>query len=465
MKYKIVIGLEIHVELLTSSKLFCSCSSEFGKEPNTLVCPVCFGLPGSLPVLNQAAVTQAVRAALALECRINETSIFARKNYFYPDLPKGYQITQDQHPLAEGGGLDSGGNRVSISRLHIEEDSGKLVHGPDSTLVDFNRSGIPLVEIVTTPCISSPAQARLFLEKLKQILEYTNVSDCKMEEGSLRCDANISLQPFGSPGLGTRTEIKNLNSFKAIELALEYEIQRQHQLLILDEEILFQTLRWDENKNITVPMRFKEQAHDYRYFPEPDLLPLRVDKEMITRNIESLPQLPQARQNQYIRKYGISENNAMVLTRTKGMADWFEQTVLAGAEPQQAANWLIGEVSRLQNRGVNSLLFKPQDLARLIELHGQGEVSGVAAKQVLAEMLSSGLNPEVIIQNRGLAQLNDTSELENLVERVISEYPVSVADYNAGRVKALGFLVGQAMKLSQGQANPALLKEIFSRKL
>ena len=465
MDYKVVIGLEVHVELLTRTKMFCACSTEFGAPPNSHVCPACLGLPGSLPVPNQEAVTQAIRAALALNCRINQTSIFARKNYFYPDLPKGYQITQTQ-PLAESGSVDIGTKTINISRLHIEEDSGKLIHTPDSTLVDFNRSGIPLAEIVTQPCISSPSEAKAFLETLKQVLEYGEVSDCKMEEGSLRCDANISLQELGSIFPGTRTEIKNLNSFRSVEKSLEYEIQRQRQLLEQGAAVNQQTLRWDEDSKITKPMRSKVQALDYRYFPEPDLPPLVVENEAIQEQREMLPEFPQARKARFMEDYALSEYDADGLTRTRAAADWFEQTVSAGALPREAAQWVMGEIPRLLSRDgleIGDIPFEPSDLARLIELAHQNVVSGMAAKQVLAQMFTIGGDPAEIIRQKGLDQVNDPAELRKMIEIVLFENPDSIKDFHAGKDKALGYLMGQAMKLSRGRANPVLLRELFER--
>jgi aspartyl-tRNA(Asn)/glutamyl-tRNA(Gln) amidotransferase subunit B len=463
MEVNTVIGLEVHVVLLTSAKLFCGCKTAFGAKPNSQSCPACLGLPGSLPVLNSEAVTQGVRAALALGCRINETSIFARKNYFYPDLPKGYQITQHLHPLAEAGSVDIGNEKIAIARLHLEEDAGKLFHTADSTLVDFNRSGIPLAEIVTTPCLSSPGQARIFLEKLKQILEYAQVSDCKLEEGSMRCDANISLHQAGLPEPGPRTEIKNLNSFRAVERALECERQRQLVLLRQGKEIRPATLRWDEVNSLVVPMRTKEQAPAYRYFPEPDLPPLVVSGDYICRCRESLPELPLPRKKRFLREYGIGEYVAEVLTRTRAMADWFEQTVQAGADPLLAANWLTGEVSRLLNQGEQPL--PPQDLARLLSLLEEGAISGTAAKQVLAEMFAGGFTPDEIVQRRGLEQVSDPLQLEIIVRKVVLENSAAVADFQAGKERAFKYLMGQGMKLSRGRANPKALERILLQEL
>lgn len=468
MEYKPVIGLEVHVELLTDTKLFCGCSTQHGAQPNTQVCPVCLGLPGALPVLSSMAVRQAVAAALALGCTVNKRSVFARKNYFYPDLPKGYQITQDVFPLAVEGVLEidfeSRIREISIARLHIEEDSGKLTHASDSTLIDYNRSGSPLAEIVTTPCLTSPSEAKAFLEALKQVLQYAGVSDCKMEEGSLRCDANISLQVNGEPG--ERTEIKNLNSFRAVERALAYEIRRHQQLLAQGGQVQRQTLRWDEDRERTFPMRIKEQALDYRYFPEPDLPPLILSADQIDNFQQKLPELPRIMKMRLVRDYNISEYDADVLTRTRAMAVWFEAAVKAGAPAKEATNWLTGEVAKLLNRegiSITELPFSHNQFARLLELLSQGEISGPGAKQVLGML--KGKDPEQIIEEQGLAQISDKDELEALVDTVVSQNLESVKDYLAGKEKALGFIMGQAMARTRGRANPMLLKEILIRKL
>lgn len=459
MKAEGVIGLEVHVQLLTREKLFCTCPTDFGAGANTRVCPVCLGLPGSLPVLNPEAVTVALRAALALGCTVNEISRFDRKHYFYPDLPKGYQITQHQHPLAQGGRVDTPFGSVDLDRLHLEEDAGKLMHTGESTLIDFNRSGLPLVEIVTGPCLTSASQARAFLESLRQVLLYANISDCRMEEGSLRCDANISLRGGG------RTEIKNLNSFKAVERSLEFEIARQSRMLAQGETVPVQTLRWDETQARTVPMRPKEMALDYRYLLEPDLLPLVIDAEIVDRAREDLPELPRPRAARFIKEYGLSPQNAAVLTLTREMADCFEQVVAAGASPRPAANLLLGEVSRLINQGGKQSLPSPHSLAELLALQEQGSISVTAAKEVLAQMFASGESADSILSRNSLSQLSDRHALENLAQAVIANNPNPVADYLGGKKQAFGYLMGLAMKESGGRANPALLKEIMIRKL
>ncbi|HOB34595.1 MAG TPA: Asp-tRNA(Asn)/Glu-tRNA(Gln) amidotransferase subunit GatB [Bacillota bacterium] len=453
--YEAVIGLEVHVELLTRTKLFCRCSTQFGAPPNSQVCPVCLGLPGALPVLNGEAVDQALKAAAALNCRINRISTFARKHYFYPDQPKGYQITQTR-PLAEGGRVDLGAFQVNIARLHLEEDAGKSIHTPECTLVDYNRSGIPLIEIVTEPCLRTPAQAREFLEHLRLIMEYAGISDCKMEEGSLRCDANISLRgPGGSTAV---VEIKNLNSFRAMERALAYEIRRQSRLLAQGKAVAAQTLRWDEAANRTVVMRSKEEAGGYRYLPEPDLPPLILDEAAIARACR-LPELPLARKARFIGAYGLSEADAHILIGDRMLADWFEAAVAAGARPRPAANWVLGEVARLRKE-TRHLPFTPADLARLIDMTERGAVSVAGAKKVLAVLAERGGDPEQIVHSLGLAQVSDREQLAEVARQAVAENPDAVRDYRSGKDRALRFLLGKAMKLSRGRANPQLLREL-----
>lgn len=466
MEYTPVIGLEIHVELLTETKLFCSCSSRFGAHPNTQVCPICLGLPGSMPVLNPEALSKAVTAALALGCKVNNRSIFARKHYYYPDLPKGYQITQHDFPLAEGGLVNLGSSAVPITRLHLEEDAGKLSHTSHATCVDYNRSGIALVEIVTSPCLVSPAQAKAFLEVLKQILQYAKVSDCRMEEGSLRCDVNVSLQSVHSSG--TRVEVKNLNSFRAVQQALDYEILRQRQLLELGGEIAKETRRWDEDKCRTMSMRNKEDAADYRFLPEPDLPLVILEINFLEEISQTLPELPLKRKARFLKDYGVSAEVAEALTRTRAMADWYEQAVAAGAEPRIAANWLTGEMTRLlilNGKDLSGLPFTPLDFACLLDLLARGTISGSAAKVVLAEMFTGQANPEAIIERLNLAQLSDRETLAKLARKTVAENPESASDFKAGRKKALGYLMGRAMELSIGRANPELLKAAITREL
>ncbi|WP_287155369.1 Asp-tRNA(Asn)/Glu-tRNA(Gln) amidotransferase subunit GatB [Candidatus Solincola tengchongensis] len=478
--YEAVIGLEIHAELKTRSKMFCSCDASFGGEPNTKTCPVCLGLPGVLPVLNRRAVELAVRLALALNCRIAERCIFHRKNYFYPDMPKNYQISQYDLPLGVGGYLDleteEGAFRVGITRVHMEEDTGKTVHASESgrihgseySLEDFNRAGVPLLEIVTEPDIRTPEQARLFMQELKSIMEHLEVSDCKMEEGSLRCDANVSLRPRGSSELGVKTEIKNMNSFRALYRALDYEIARQREVLETGGEIVQETRHWDADANVTTPLRTKEYAYDYRYFPEPDLVPLELDRSFIEEVRSSLPELPAERRRRFREEYGLPAHDAVLLTSSKAMGDYFEAAVAAGAPPKAVSNWMMGEISAFLNaRGleVNDLKVTPQRLAELVALVEKGTVSVTMAKAVLEEMLESGRPPLEVVEERGMAQISDRGELERLVEEVLEENPKVVEDYRKGKGKALGFLVGQVMRRTGGRANPQLVNEILAARL
>ncbi len=478
--YEAVIGLEIHAELKTRSKMFCSCDASFGGEPNTKTCPVCLGLPGVLPVLNRRAVELAVRLALALNCRIAERCIFHRKNYFYPDMPKNYQISQYDLPLGVGGYLDleteEGAFRVGITRVHMEEDTGKTVHASESgrihgseySLEDFNRAGVPLLEIVTEPDIRTPEQARLFMQELKSIMEHLEVSDCKMEEGSLRCDANVSLRPRGSSELGVKTEIKNMNSFRALYRALDYEIARQREVLETGGEIVQETRHWDADANVTTPLRTKEYAYDYRYFPEPDLVPLELDRSFIEEVRSSLPELPAERRRRFREEYGLPAHDAVLLPSSKAMGDYFEAAVAAGAPPKAVSNWMMGEISAFLNaRGleVNDLKVTPQRLAELVALVEKGTVSVTMAKAVLEEMLESGRPPLEVVEERGMAQISDRGELERLVEEVLEENPKVVEDYRKGKGKALGFLVGQVMRRTGGRANPQLVNEILAARL
>ena len=477
--YEAVIGLEIHAELKTHSKMFCSCDASFGGEPNTKTCPVCLGLPGVLPVLNRRAVELAVRLALALNCRIAERCIFHRKNYFYPDMPKNYQISQYDLPLGLGGHLDleteEGPFRVGITRVHLEEDTGKTVHmsesgrihGSEYSLEDFNRAGVPLLEIVTEPDIRTPEQARLFMQELKSIMEHLEVSDCKMEEGSLRCDANVSLRPRGSSGMGVKTEIKNMNSFRALYRALDYEISRQREILENGGEVVQETRHWDADANVTTPLRTKEFAYDYRYFPEPDLVPLELDREFIEEVRSSLPELPAERRRRFREEYGLPAHDAALLSSSKAMGDYFESAVAAGAPPKAASNWMLGEISAYLNaRGleIGDLKVTPDRLAELIDLVEKGTVSVTMAKSVLEEMLESGRRPREVVEERGMAQISDRAELERLVEEVLEENPKVVEDYRKGKEKALGFLVGQVMRRTKGRANPRMVSEVMVEK-
>jgi aspartyl-tRNA(Asn)/glutamyl-tRNA(Gln) amidotransferase subunit B len=473
-KYETVIGLEVHAELATKSKIFCSCPTEFGKEPNTHVCPVCLGFPGSLPVLNVRAVEYAIRAALALHCEIPSFAKFDRKNYFYPDLPKAYQISQYDLPMAVNGylevELDGQTKRIGITRVHLEEDAGKLIHAEygDYSLTDYNRTGVPLIEIVSEPDIRSPEEARVYLEKLKSILQYTGVSDVKMEEGSLRCDANVSIMPVGSGEFGTRTEIKNMNSFKAVQRGLEFEVIRQAQLLDAGERVVLETLRWDEGKGVTYSMRSKEEAHDYRYFPDPDLAPVIVEPAWVEEIRASLPEMPDARRLRYMSEWGLPEYDAGVITASKTMADFFEAVATEYHDAKVVANWMMGEISRhlnaegieLQDTGMT-----PAHLLELLKLQDNGTISGKIAKTVFEEMFLSGKMPADIVREKGLVQITDEGEIGSIVEQVISENPQSVEDYKNGKEKAIGFLVGQVMKLSRGKANPELVNRLLKEKM
>jgi aspartyl-tRNA(Asn)/glutamyl-tRNA(Gln) amidotransferase subunit B len=469
-KYETVIGLEVHVELSTKTKIFCGCSTEFGAPPNTHTCPVCLGHPGVLPVLNREAVNYAIKAAMALNCEIAEYSKFDRKNYFYPDLPKAYQISQYDQPIGKNGWIEIEVNgkkkRIGITRVHLEEDAGKLNHqeGGEGSLVDFNRVGVPLIEIVSEPDLRSPAEAKAYLEKLRTILLYTGVSDVKMEEGSLRCDANISLRPVGSSKFGTKTELKNLNSFRNVERALEYEQARQAELLERGERVVQMTLRWLENENRTKLMRSKEEAHDYRYFPEPDLVRLHIDEAWKEEIRRSLPELPDARKERYTREFGLSDYDANILIAAKEVADFFEQTVEAGAEPKLASNWIATEILGYLNaegKELSEIPVTPEHLADMIKLIQEGTISTKIAKQVLKEMLETGKEPKRIVEEKGLVQISDEGQLKEIVAQVLASNQQSVEDYRNGKDRALGFLVGQVMKATRGKANPQLVNKLI----
>ncbi|AAM23878.1 aspartyl-tRNA(Asn)/glutamyl-tRNA(Gln) amidotransferase subunit B [Caldanaerobacter subterraneus subsp. tengcongensis MB4] len=473
MKYEAVIGLEVHAELLTDSKIFCGCSTKFGSEPNTQVCPVCLGLPGTLPVLNKKVVEYAVRAGLALNCTIANFSKMDRKNYFYPDLPKAYQISQYDLPLCSNGYIEieveGGTKRIGIKRIHIEEDAGKLLHeGTDGSLVDYNRAGVPLIEIVSEPDISTPEEAYQYLVKLKSILEYTEVSDCKMQEGSLRVDTNVSVRPVGTTELGTKIELKNLNSFKAVQKALEYEIKRQIKVLEEGGTIVQETRRWNEAKGITEPMRTKEEAHDYRYFPEPDLVPIIVTEEWKEEIRKTLPEMPDAKRERFITQYGLPEYDAKVITSSKKMADFFEKCASNYHSPKIVSNWLMGEFARLLNdtgKEIDEVPITPDMLIELLKLVDDNVISGSIAKTVFEEMFFTGKNPQIIVEEKGLRQIADEGELRRIVRKVIEENPKSVEDYKKGKEKALGFLVGQVMKETKGKANPQLTNQLLREEL
>lgn len=478
MKYEAVIGLEVHTELRTATKIFCSCKTSFGAEPNTNVCPVCLGLPGVLPVLNKKVLEFAVRTGLALNCEISRYSKFDRKNYYYPDLPKNFQTSQYDLPICEHGHLDievdGKKSTVRITRAHMEEDAGKLVHhgtsitDSDYSLVDYNRTGTPLLGIVSEPDIRSAKEAVAYMEKLRAILQYCGVSDCKMEEGSLRCDANVSVRPVGQKELGTKTEIKNINSFRGVERAIEYEAMRQAQLLEDGGTVVQETRTWDEKEGVTKSMRKKEEANDYRYFPEPDLVPFTVSDEYIEEIRKTLPELPDARKARYMESYGLAAYDADYLTNDKDRADYFEAMVAAGAEPKEAANWLMGDFAKLLSRDNLEMKAAPVQaaaMADLLKLIAKGTISGKIAKQVFAEMWTSGKDPETIVKEKGLVQISDTGALEELAAKVIAANPQSVADFKAGKKKAVGFLMGQIMKETKGKANPQVVNGILTKML
>ncbi len=481
MEYETIIGLEIHVQLKTKSKIFCSCSTEFGAIPNSQVCPVCLGLPGVLPVLNKTALEYAIKAALALNCQIAKKSIFARKNYFYPDLPKSYQISQYEEPLSNKGFVDIITNekleKIRITRVHLEEDAGKLLHEEvkDSTLIDLNRCGVPLIEIVTEPDIKSPKEAHEFLTILKSILQYIGVSDCNMEEGSLRCDANISIRKEGEK-LGVKTEIKNMNSFKAVERALNYEMKRQIKALKEGKRIVQETRLWDENREITASMRTKEEAHDYRYFPEPDLVPIEIDREWIERIRKSLPELPEARKARFIKAYQIPDYDASILTSSRELADYYEESIRASSKLQALgsklnkaiANWIISELLRELKEAdieIKECKVSPGHLAEMVALIDKGSISGKMAKEVFVQMFETGKRASQIVEEKGLAQISDEEALAAVIDKVIKENPKVVEDYKKGKEKALGYLVGQVMKETKGKANPRLVNRLLKEKL
>ncbi|MBD3420555.1 MAG: Asp-tRNA(Asn)/Glu-tRNA(Gln) amidotransferase subunit GatB [Chitinivibrionales bacterium] len=473
MDYETVIGLEVHAQLTTKTKIFCGCRSHFGDEANTHGCPVCLGLPGALPVLNKKVVEMAIMMGRAVGCSIAEKSIFARKNYFYPDLPKGYQISQYELPLCEHGYLDIETNgdlkRIGITRIHLEEDAGKLIHDQDEdSLFDVNRCGTPLIEIVSEPDMRSPQEAYAYLMSLKQILQYLGICDCNMEEGSLRCDANVSIRPFGWKEFGVKTELKNMNSFRGVEKALEYEVFRQQSVLDSGGKIVQQTWLWDANQNKTVPMRDKEDAHDYRYFPDPDLVPLLVEKQWADQIHQELPELPQARKQRFQSHYRLNLEHATVLTDIKEVADYFEATAQSVKQPRTAANWVMGEVLRYANDkkvSVRDIKISPNSLARLINRIDDGTISGNAAKKVFAALEETGGEIDDIIEAEGLRQISDSSELEAVVQSIFDANPDEVVRFKSGEKKLMGFFVGQVMKATNGKGNPREINKIIGAKL
>ena len=468
--YETVIGLEVHVELATKTKIFCGCTTEFGGAPNTHVCPVCSGMPGSLPVLNKKVVEYAIAAGLALNCQINQNCKFDRKNYFYPDLPKAYQVSQLYLPICHDGGIEIDVNGVKktigIHEIHMEEDAGKLVHDPweDATLVDYNRCGVPLIEIVSEPDMRSADEVIAYLEKLKLILQYLGVSDCKMQEGSLRADVNLSIREVGAPEFGTRTEMKNLNSFKAIARAIEGERKRQIEQLEYGKKIIQETRRWDDNKDTSFAMRSKEDAQDYRYFPEPDLVPLVISDEWLAEIKSREPELRDAKMQRYEAEYEIPEYDAGILTSSKHIADLFEATVALCGKPKEVSNWLMVETMRLMKEHEmepEQLTFSAENLAKLIGLIDAGKINRTMAKEVFEEVFASDVDPEKYVEEKGLGMVSDEGALTSIIEEIVANNPQSVADYQSGKEKAIGFLVGQTMKAMKGKADPGKINQIL----
>jgi aspartyl-tRNA(Asn)/glutamyl-tRNA(Gln) amidotransferase subunit B len=477
-EFESVIGLEVHAQLLTEGKVFCGCGTAFGKEPNHQTCPICLGMPGVLPVLNRKVVELGLKTALATHCKVAPVCQFARKNYFYPDLPKGYQISQYEMPLALNGCVeiesDEGGvKKIGLVRIHMEEDAGKLLHEVDgvpaeNSFVDFNRTGVPLIEIVSEPDIRRPAEAGAYLRMLRAILQYLDVCDGNMEEGSFRCDANISLRPKGQSELGTKVEVKNMNSFKHVERALEYEVERQREVLEEGGEIVQETRLWDANRGITVSMRGKEEAHDYRYFPDPDLVPLAIDDKWIDEIRQILPELPRERQDRFVRDYDLPAYDAGVLISSRPLADYYEECVKLYRHPKTISNWVMGELLRElkgDDRGLKRCPLTPPRLTDMLRMIEEGIISGKIAKVVFEEMYRTGKRPEQIVEEQGLRQVSDTGELGRVIEGVLEANESLVDDYRRGKEKLLGFFVGQVMKATKGKANPAMVNELLKKKL
>ena len=478
MDYEVVIGCEVHVELKTKTKIFCSCPTDFGGEPNTHVCPVCLGLPGTLPVLNKKVLEYAIKAGLALNCEIAQFSKFDRKNYFYPDLTKAYQISQFDLPICKNGYIDietgKGEKRIGITRIHMEEDAGKLVHQGSTittsagSLVDYNRAGVPLIEIVSEPDMRSAEEVLEFLSSLKAIIEYTGVSDARMEQGSLRCDVNLSLRPAGQIAFGTRAEIKNLNSFRSVERVIQYEINRQPDILESGGKVIQETRTWDEGKGRTYSLRSKEDSDEYRYFPEPDLPPVIVMEDYIEKLRDELPEMPKEKRQRMIDKDGLPEYDAGIITASKALVDFYDAVHTYYGDAKKISNWIMGELlAKVNAEGIelDALKIQPEQMAALLKLVDSGEISGKIAKKVFAEMFETGKNPDDIIKEQGLKQISDETELKTMIEQVAETNPKSVEDYKAGKTKALGFLVGQIMKQSRGQANPAVINRLLVEKL
>jgi aspartyl-tRNA(Asn)/glutamyl-tRNA(Gln) amidotransferase subunit B len=474
MEFEPVIGLEVHAQLKTKTKIFCGCSTSFGAPPNTHTCPVCLGMPGVLPVLNKKVVEYTLRMAMATNCAITPESRFARKNYFYPDLPKGYQISQYELPIAEHGHVDidvNGGlRRIGITRIHMEEDAGKLIHDPERpvSMVDFNRTGVPLMEIVSEPDIRQSEEAGAYLRQLRSIVRYLDICDGNLEEGSFRCDANVSIRPKGTQPLGTRTELKNLNSFKHVEKALQYEISRQKEVIMDGGQIVQETRLWDPDHNRSTSMRGKEEAHDYRYFPDPDLLPLVIDKGWVDTVKKSLPELPDAKKKRFMDQYKLPSYDAELLTSDRGLADYFEDCTRQFAQPKKVSNWVMGSLLGLLNAQEKTIDESPvsaADLARLLELVEEGVISGKIAKTVFDQMAQTGKPARQIVEEKGLIQITDTGAIEDIVAQVVSRHPKEVEAYQNGKTKLMGFFVGQVMQATKGQANPKMVNEILKRQL
>jgi aspartyl-tRNA(Asn)/glutamyl-tRNA(Gln) amidotransferase subunit B len=474
MRYEAVIGLEVHAQMLTETKIFCGCSTIFGSEPNTQACPVCIGMPGVLPVLNKKALEFAIKTGLAMNCKISPYSRFARKNYFYPDLPKGYQISQYELPICEHGYIeivvDGGIKKIGITRIHMEEDAGKNIHGDEGnySFVDLNRAGVPLMEIVSEPDIRSPREAVEYMKKLRTILRYLGVCDGNMEQGSLRCDANVSVRPIGQKEYGIRTEVKNINSFRFVEKALDYEIRRQIKVLEDGGKIAQETRLWDSTRGITESMRGKEEAHDYRYFPEPDLVPITVNQKWIDEIKKSLPELPDIKRERFVSEYGLPEHDADFLTSEKPLADWFEEAVKLGGQPKTVSNWIMSDLLRLlnaENKSIEECPLKPKQLVGMLKLIENGTISGKIAKTVFEEMYRTSKNAEVIVGEKGLVQISDAGAIDKSIDEVIAKHPKEVERFRSGEEKLIGFFVGQVMKLTKGKANPQMVNELLKKKL
>ncbi|NMB80695.1 MAG: Asp-tRNA(Asn)/Glu-tRNA(Gln) amidotransferase subunit GatB [Ignavibacteria bacterium] len=473
-KYEAVIGLEVHAQLLTDTKIFCGCSTRFGNPPNTNVCPICLGHPGVLPVMNKKVVEYSVLMGLAVNCKINERSIFARKNYFYPDLPKGYQISQYEEPICEHGKLeikfkDGSKKEIGITRIHMEEDAGKSIHDQsDVTLIDLNRCGTPLIEIVSDPDLRTPEEAYLYLSQLKQIVTYLGICDGNMEQGSLRCDANVSVRLKGEQKFGTKTEVKNMNSFRNVERAIAFEIERQIELLEDGKTITQQTLLWDADADKVYPMRSKEEAHDYRYFPDPDLVTVVVNESWQNEIKKHLPELPDVRCSRFINDYKLPVYDAEILTSSRQLADYYEELLTVSVDYKSASNWIMTEVLKVindNNLSIENFPVKPTDLGQLIKMIEENKISNKMAKEIFAEMVATGKSPDKIVAEKNLVQISDTSEIEKAVEKVINANPKDVEEFRSGKEKVIGFLVGQVMKETKGKANPKIVNEILLSKL